>query len=639
MTLPNTVSRQGYLTMFAMLVVAAGTAGAQGQQDTVPSVALKKLTLDELMNIEVTSVSKHPEKLTTTASAIQVITGEEIHRSGATTLVEALRLASNLLMAQTNSHDWAITARGFNGAPLANNTLADKLLVLIDGRTVYTPLFGGAFWDVQSVLLEDIDRIEVISGPGGTLWGANAVNGIINVITKRSQESQGVYVSGTGGSLLHDLGDVRYGGKLGSDLAFRVYGQRTDHNSTYLPDGTYANDAWNMTQGGFRIDYSPSEENGLTLQGDLYGGREGVPTATKVDGQNVLGRWTHTFSDQSDLRAQLYVDRTWRRLPSSGFRDHLKTYDADVQQRFPISTRHQLLVGVGYRVMQDNVHNSAPLSIVPEERTMQLFNAFIQDEVTLLPRRLQLTLGSKFEHNGFSGAEWQPSVRMAWTPTGRQTVWGAVSRAVRSPSRFDADISTPGIIGDTTFQAERVLAYELGYRIQPADRISLSLAAFYNRYDDLRSVNVNPTPPPIFVIANGQRGDSRGVELSGNLQITDWWRLRGGYTYFTKQLRATTAVVPGSAALEGNDPNNQTLLQSMMDLPAHVQCDVVARHVGTLPLPTIPAYTSADVRLGWQHRAVELSVVGQNLLDGPRHREFDPLQIPRSMFGKIAVRW
>ncbi|HXC25641.1 MAG TPA: TonB-dependent receptor plug domain-containing protein, partial [Gemmatimonadaceae bacterium] len=574
-----------------------------------------------------------------TASAIQVITGEEIRRSGATTLPEALRLASNLFVAQSNAHDWAITARGFNGAPLSNNTLADKLLVLIDGRTVYTPLFGGVFWDVQNVLLEDVDRIEVISGPGGALWGANAVNGVINVVTKSATESQGMYVAATGGSLVHDVGEIRYGGKAGSNLSYRVYGLRTDRNSTDLPAGNDANDAWDITQGGFRMDYAASEQNALTLQGDVYKGNEGIPVATRLDGQNMLGRWTRTFSDQSDLQVQMYFDRTWRQLPSSTFRDHLQTYDADVQQRFPLGARNDMVVGAGYRVMQDNVHNSVPLSINPEQRTLQLFNGFIQDEVALVPGRWQLTLGTKFEHNDYSGAEWEPSVRMAWTPPGRQTVWGAVSRSVRSPSRFDVDISTPGIGGDSTFDAEAVVAYELGYRVQPTDKVSLSIATFYNQYTDLRSINLNPVPPPPLIVANDQRGDSRGIELSGNLQVTEWWHLRGGYTYFTKQLRPTTAtVVSGSAEFEGDDPNNQTLLQSIMDLPANLQCDVVARHVGTLPSPAVPAYTSADVRLGWHHRALELSVVGQNLL-APRHAEFTSLEIPRSVYGKIAVRW
>jgi iron complex outermembrane receptor protein len=392
-----------------------------------------------------------------------------------------------------------------------------------------------------------------------------------------------------------------------------------------------------MTQGGFRLEYYPSGADTLTLQGDFYSGREGVPTSTTVDGQNVLFRWTRVFSATADLHLQIYVDRTWRRVEAS-FGDDLKTYDVDFQHRFPIGVRHSILWGLGYRLMQDD----AALAFSPAYREMQLFSGFVQDEITLIPDRLQLTLGTKLEHNDFSGVEVQPSVRLAWTPTDRQTIWAAVSRAVRSPSRLDTDIVIPNLVGDDNFASEKVLAYELGYRVRPVATFSLSLAAFYNQYEDIRSINLHATPPPIAVLANGQRAETWGIELSGIWQATPWWRLRGGYTYLRKALWATSpGVIPGSDTVESIDPRNQFLLHSSLDLPGQVQFDTVMRYVDVLPVapaPSVPAYFTFDVRLAWQYENWELSVVGQNLWDN-RHPEFGGLEIPRSVYGKATWRF
>ncbi len=636
---PAPLGRCRSVTATFGLFLATSTAVAQTPQDTTSPRALKRLSVDELMNIEVTSVSKRPQKLTEVASAIQVITAEDIRRSGATNLPEALRLATNLQVAQANAHDWAITARGFNGAPIATSSLADKLLVMIDGRTIYTPLFGGVFWDVQNVPLEEIDRIEVISGPGGSLWGANAVNGVINIVTKRAQDSQGLYASATGGSFLKDDFSARYGGSMGSNLAFRVYGERTDHNTTDLSTGIDARDAWNMTQGGFRMDYAPSGTGTLTVQGDGYGGDEGVPTTTRVNGQNVLGRWTRTFSDNSDFRLQMYFDRTWRSIPTSQYADNLTTYDIDFQHHLPLGTRQSVLWGAGYRLMIDDERTSAQLSFSSLHRHMQLANGFVQDEVGLVPDLLKLTLGTKLEHNDFSGFELQPSVRMAWTPTTRHTAWAAVSRAVRSPSRLDADIIAPGVRGDENFASEKVTAYELGYRVQPVDIVSLSLAGFYNQYSDLRSIDVNPSGPQPYVFANGQRGRAHGVELSGTVAPTAWWRLRGGYTALAKRLRATVPrVVRGSDMFEGNDPDHQFLVQSTMDLPGHTEFDVITWQQGSLPAPGLRSYLTADARLAWQYRRVELAVVGHDLGNVRQPELFGPFAIPRSVYGRVTLR-
>ncbi len=638
----------GLLIIISLLIISSNLSFAQTDTNSLASIdtnspeALKQLSLEQLMNMDVTSVSKHPEKLLETASAIQVITHDDIQRSGASSLPEALRLAPNLEVAQINSHDWAISARGFN------NATANKLLVMIDGRTVYTPLYAGVFWDAQSVLLEDIDRIEVISGPGGTLWGANAVNGVINIISKSARDTQGTYVSGGGGSFLQDFGGVRYGGVIGSNLFYRVYGQRFDRNSTLSSNGSDGADAWDMTQGGFRMDYYPSEMNTLTLQGDAYSGSEEQAANNDVtlDGENVLGRWTRTYSDESDLTVQAYFDRTWRNTPNT-YAEDLKTYDFDFQHRFPLGERQSITWGGGYRLLQDGVQNSAALAFLPANDNLQVFNGFVQDEITLFPDRLKFTIGTKLEHNDFSGFEVEPSARMAWTPDERQTVWAAVSRAVSSPSRIDRDFFVPGtppylIVGGTNFQSETVIAYELGYRVEPVQKLSLSLATYFNQYDDLRSVE--QTGPASYQIQNGLDGESWGMELSANFQATDWWRLRGGYTYLHEKLWQKPGQVDVSGVYaQADDPQNQFSLQSIADLPAHFQFDVTARYVDTLPSPSVPSYFTFDARIAWTYKNhLEIALVGQNLW-APQHLEFGSAatgqEIPRSVYGKVTCRF
>jgi iron complex outermembrane receptor protein len=627
-------------------VVGLGLPGypafAQSQEPLPSAGTLKDLTLEELMDIEVTLVSRRPQRLSETASAIQVITGEDIKRSGAMNLADALRLASNLEVQQINSYAWVVSARGFDAL------FANKLLVMIDGRTVYTPLFAGVFWDAQNVLLEDIDRIEIVSGPGGTLWGANAVNGVINIITKTTRDTQGFYASVAGGSFLQDFGAARYGGRIGTNLTYRIYGQRFDRNSTLLPNGSDGMNAWNMTQGGFRIDYDSSEANALTLQGDSYSGAEyNAPVANStLDGQYVLGRWTHAFSEASEMRLQLYFDRTWRRDIPSRVSDELHTYDFDFQHRF-FHQRHSIVWGLGYRLLRDEAQTSTPfVGFLPPRRNMQLFSTYVQDEITLVRDRLRFTVGTKLEHNDFSGFELQPSGRLAWTPGRKQTIWGAVSRAVRSPSRIDSDYHIPktppfAIAGGPGFDSEKLLAYELGYRVQPRRKLSLSLATFYNRYDELYSVEPARSLTPLpYTIQNGAEGQSSGAELSGTYQLVDGWRLRGGYTYFHKNLRSKPGhnVTDAVLASLGNDPSHQFSLQSIVDLPAKFQFDVTANYVDTLPNPRVPRYLTSDARLAWRFRNLEFSVVGQNLLD-KRHSEYSTAQeIPRSIYGRVSWR-
>jgi iron complex outermembrane receptor protein len=644
-------------------------APAQPAPDLSPT-ALKKLSVEELMAIEVTSVSKRPEKLSETASAIQVVTGEDIRRSGASSIPEALRLADNLEVAQKGSHNWAISARGFN------TDSANKLLVLMDGRSVYTPLFSGVFWDQQDYLLEDINRIEVISGPGGALWGANAVNGVINIISKSAKDTQGVYVEGGGGSELRGFGGVRYGGTLASNVFFRVYGKYFDRDDAIFPNGTDASDSWRMGQGGFRMDAELSEQDTFTLQGDFYGGEEDIATGgtAKLNGNNILGRWSHSSSEDSDLSLQAYYDRTHLRLPvpanafapAGTLEDDLDTYDVDFQHRFQLSPRQQVVWGLGYRFTHDVVANAPALAFLPPTLDHHLFSGFVQDEIRLI-ENLALTLGTKVEHNDYTGFEFGPSARLAWTPTERQTVWAAVSRAVRAPSRIDRDIRlpTPGaapvvenlLIGGAGFKSETVIAYELGYRAQLGAKLSASLAAFYNEYDDIRSTSLSP-PDPVFGLPfplfyeNNLEGHTYGFELSTTYQLLDWWRLHGGYDLLQADIRVKPGQVDFNNALnETADPEHQFSLRSSMDLPYHLELDARLRWVDSFRFnnagtaDTVPSYFELDVRLAWHPtKNLELAIVGQNLLQD-QHLEYviaspNPrTEVQRSVYGKVTWRF
>ena len=634
------------LSMLLPAALANPVLAQTGPQVASDVGALKKLAFEELLNLEITTVSKRPERLVDAASAIQVITAEEIRRSGATSLPEALRLAPNLHVAQVDSRQWAISARGFN------TTTANKLLVLIDGRTVYTPLFSGVFWDVQNVMLEDIDRIEVISGPGATLWGANAVNGVINVITRNARDTQGALLSAGAGSMLRGFGNARYGDKIGKDVYFRVYGMGFDRDDTLRRNGRDGINNWYIGQGGFRGDWLPANGARASIQGNFYGGEiaQPAPGDVTVDGQNLLGRWTQPLANDSELSLQVYWDRTRRRIPTT-ITEVLNTYDIEFQHRLPLGERNNLIWGGGYRLMQDEVDNTAAIAFRPTRRDLNLFSVFLQDEITLLKDQLILTMGSKFEHNDFSGFEAQPSARIAWTPVTNHTLWAAVSRAVRSPSRIDTEVfapSTPPFAvrgGGGRFDAETVIAYEFGYRTELASRLGLSIATFFNDYDDLRSVEPIAGAPGQTIILNGLRAKTYGVELSVAWQALDWWRLLGGYTYFHKRILFGDSQDVNRGRSEGNDPHHQFLIQSMINLPANLEFDSVLRYVDNLNQrgPLVPSYVSLDLRLGWRPTPNwEFAIVGQNLLE-KRHAEFGApatrQEIPRSVYGKITWKF
>lgn len=662
-------------------VTTGGWAAAARVQPRLSD--LTELSLEELMNIEVTSVSKKTEKLSKAAAAIFVITQEDIRRAGATSIAEALRLAPGLEVARVDAHTWAISARGFN------DVFANKLLVLLDGRSIYTPLFSGVFWDQQDTLLEDIERIEVIRGPGATLWGANAVNGVINIITKRARDTQGGLLTAGGGSEERGFGSVRYGGTLGADAHFRVYAKYVNRDGSGLPDGHAANDAWQLGQGGFRLDWLPAQPHLLTLQGDLYGGnlaqtffvgallppfQQVMPDHLATRGGNLLGRWSHTLASASEMRLQVYYDRTIR--DTAIFKEDRHNVDLDFQHRFPLGGRHDIVWGLGYRLSSDNEGNTFTVSLTPASRTTHLVSAFAQDEIVLVADRLHVTLGSKFEHNTFTGFEIQPGARLLWTPSDRHTVWAAIARAVRTPSRaedavrINQQVLPPGTLfpgapaavvsfaGDRGIDSEKLLAYELGYRVQPHEWLSLDLALFYNVYNNLRSIEpgtpfpeTSPFPPHLvvpFLAANKLNGETYGAELVANWQLTEWWRLRALYSYLHINLsREKGSRDTISQAAQGNSPQQQLALRSAMDLPWRLAFDLALRYVDRLPNLHVGSYTVLDVRLGWRPtQSLELAIVGHNLLE-KHHPEFSPstfintqpTEVQHSVYGKMTWRF
>lgn len=648
-----------HLTFLAMAAFFLLTLNVSAQIVVADADILKKLSLEELMNLDVTSVAKQPEPYGQAPAAIQVVTGDEIRRSGATSIPESLRLADNLNVAQENSHDWAISARGFNAG------LANKLLVMMDGRTIYTPLFSGVFWNVQDYLLEDIDRIEVVSGPGGTLWGANAVNGVINITSKSAKDTQGLYLEGGAGSSFQDFGGVRFGGTLDSNIYYRVYGKYFDRGDEVYPNGSTASNAWRMGQGGFRIDSEAGARDKMTLQGDIYD--SGVNVATGGDGEasggNIIGRWSHTISDDSDMSLQMYFDRTHLYDPISNqfyptysfLTDDLTTYDMDFQHRFLLMEGNHMVWGLGVRYTHDVLTPAINLTFVPSILDQGLFSGFVQDELPF-SNNFSLIVGSKLEHNDYTGFEVEPSARLKWEMTSNEMLWAAVSRAVRTPSRVDHDVlepvsAHPVLVGGANFESETVIAYELGYRAQWTPKVSTSISTFFNNYDDIRSLSFTPTTIIPLYFANNLAAQTWGGELITDYQMFDWWRLHVGYD----MLNETVWVKPGQIDLnnalnETADPPNQVFLRSSMDLPGNFELDPALRWIDSIhnnngaAAGLVQSYFELDTRLGWHPvKNLEISVVGQNLLHD-QHAEYGfpnsaQVQIVRSVYGKVVLRF
>jgi iron complex outermembrane receptor protein len=667
--------------VLALVLLFTTSTFAAPQQSDLPDVTA--MSMEDLMNMQVTSVSKRSQKLADAAAAVFVITQDDIRRSGATSIPEALRMVPGIQVARIDENKWAIASRGFNGR------FDNKLLVLIDGRSVYTPLFSGVYWNVQDVMLEDVDRIEVIRGPGATLWGANAVDGVINIITKSAQSTQSAVVTAGGGTEERGATNVRYGGKLNKDTYYRAYGKYFNIGpSSYPGTDITANDNWDAWRGGFRTDWSPSGPDSLTLQGDVHRSKFGetltIPALTapftdtfpnqgSFSGGNILGRWNHSFAT-STMSLQMYYDHT-KLIDDSLFSDRQNIFDIDFQHSFHPGSNHEIVWGLGYRAINDNNDSSFTVAIQPNHLTLNQFSAFAQDEISFADRRLRLTLGSKLEHNQFTGFEVEPNARLLWNLTKTQSVWTAVSRAVRTPAiteeglQLNSQVIPPGgpgnpaplpavvaILGNHNFKSEDLLAYELGYRMQVSSNFSADVATFYNQYSHLRTaepgqptIEGNPIPTDVlvpFYAANNMGGGTYGGEIFGDWRVLPKWRLLGSYSYLQMSLRKNSnSLDPLPDNPAGSSPHNQVYLRSSLDLGRHFEHDFIVRHVGSLPGLSIPSYNSLDMHLSWKAGSgVELSIGSQNLLNN-RHLEFlpdfintAPTEVKRTVYGQITWR-
>ena len=636
---------------------------------------VKQLSLEELGSIEVTTASKEPEEVWKTPAAVYVITHDDIERSGATSIPEVLRLAPGIEVARIDSNKWSIGIRGFG------SRLSRSVLVLIDGRTVYTTLLAGTYWEVQDTVLEDVDRIEVIRGPGGTIWGPNAVNGVINIITKLSKDTHGTLLSVGGGNDEQGFLNARYGGGNGRNLDYRVYVKGFNRGPEFHPDGRDF-DRWRAAQSGFRVDWTRNDRDTFTLQGDIYdeGAGESVvatsytpPYSQVLDGTallsgaNISGRWKRTLSQGNDIQLQAYYDRTNRHEPNFG--DIRDTFDVDFLQRFQLDARQQISWGLGARFSRGNdIQVVSGLTFQPAERTDQLFTAFFQDEISLVNDRLSLSIGTKLLKTNFTGAQLEPSGRLLWTPTATQSVWVAFTHAVRTPSDAERDFFLSGFIdvapnglpffarfnANRNFRSEQLNGYELGYRRLIGKNFYIDLAGFYNHYSDLFSEDITGTPfietdpQPTHILlpaqfGNGLLGTTSGGEVAPEWKPTRWWRLRGSYSYLQMELKRApnsldVGTIPG---IEGSSPQHQVSVQSGFDLSKSVNLDLDYRYISALPGQLVPSYSTADARIAWQmNEHFQVSVAGRNLLQ-PHHPEFagDPgplVEIKRSVYGQIT---
>ena len=609
--------------------LASSAAFAQGSLQE-----LGELSLQDLRKVVVTSVAKHPEWLGDAPAAVYVITHDEIMRSGAETLPEMLRLAPNLAVMQLSPSHYIVTSRGLSGNQQAQN-FPNKLLVLIDGRSVYSPLYSGVSWDTLYVLPANIDRIEVISGPAGALWGANAVNGVINIITRGASETQGGLVEFSAGNR-GSSASLQYGGQLGEDAWYRVYAHDFRQRSFDDATGQDAHDGWTVPQAGFRVDWDAGATDSFTVQGDVFNGREGQLDAMdyRIAGANLLARWQRAFEDGSNFQLQAYYDhdRSWNALTSGTVM--LTTWDVEAQHDFRLGDIHYITWGVGDRIyhyhLSPSIRSDASLLWDPSVNTQNLANAFVQDRLAL-GARTQLTLGIKAENDPYSGLSWMPSARFSWKASDDTLLWLAASRALRTPTAFDENVveiaNTPSgpvdfVNGNPDYRTEKLTAYEAGLRTQWATRATLSVSFYYNVYDDLRSIELSPTVFPL-LWGNGMQGHTYGADIWAGYSVADWWKLSAGLS----EEREYFHFKPGSpgffgAAEAGDDPRHRAFLRSSMNLGARWQLDADLRDVGELPDPRVPAYTELNARLGWKpNDRLELSLSGMNLLH-PWHQEY-----------------
>lgn len=644
-------------SMAALLLGVAGTTFEIPAATTNNIRQLADLTLEQLMDETVTSVSKKEQKLGDAAAAISVLSNDDLQRSGATSVAEALRYVPGISVNSVSGNQWAISSRGFNGL------YANKLLVLVDGRAVYTPLFAGVYWDLQQSMLADVDRIEIIRGPGATVWGANAVNGVINIESRSARETQGAYAYAGGGDYAQALGGARYGGTLGSNTFFRVFGSYQLTADYPLATGQDSASAWSSWHGGFRLDHYADEATHAIWQADV--------TKTDLDQDvsdaynvNTLGRWRRTLSDRSAVEIQAYFDRTYRNEITRA-RSFADTLDLTAQHTFRLGTWNDFIWGLGGRYINNRItQNNSFVGVQDRDFALKLGSAFLQDEIKLLPDRLTLTLGTKIEHNDFTGWELQPNLRFLFKPAEHQTIWGAVSRAVRTPSEvegmnlavipYGAPFVGPGgfsyvptLVGNPNAEAESLWAYELGYRAKLASRVTADVSAYYNDYDNVISVGpitqFIPGAPGTAVIPfdNYHSGHTYGGEASLTVAVTESWRVTAGYALLIASIRGTPAADPGTVA--DSAPRNQVMLRSAYDFSERFSLNLQARYVDCIRY--VPSYVTADVQLVYRPaRDWEISLAGRNLLDSrhPEHGQ-EPLatatEVPRSFYGKVTWRF
>lgn len=653
-------------------------AQAASPSETTGSVeSYLDLPLQDLLSMEVTTVSKKEQSISETAAAVFVITQEDIRRSGVTSIPELLRAVPGFQVAQVDANTWAISSRGFN------NIFANKLLVLIDGRTVYTPSFSGVYWDIQDTLLEDVERIEVIRGPGATLWGANAVNGIVNIITKDAADTHAGLATLGAGSEDRGILALRYGGPLGERTNGRIYAKYLDRGGVSdWATGDNVGDDWQATRAGFRVDGELHPQRRWTLQGDIYQQdhdqtsnlwQTAPPFLVTADdsaessGWNLLARWEEGFSDTASASLQIYFDHTER--DEIILEQRYDTLDIDFQHRFAPAASTEIVWGLGYRHIEDKFENTFNVTLTPDAEDRELWSAFMQAEFSFLEDQVRLTLGSKFEDNDYTGIEYQPSIRLLWAPNEQHSVWGAVSRAVRTPSRVEDSGAVvtavtpigfpPGFAVVTTsrsnrFESEKLIAYELGYRITNSRDLSFDAAAFFNRYDELRSIEF--TSPTTIAFDNKANADSYGLELAVDWRPQDWWRLQTTYTWLKLDLGldSDSSDTITTTLAEGANPEHQWSLRSSMNLARDWEFDLWAYYVDRVPVASalalsqnieVEAYVSLNARIAWRPRKnLELSLIGRNLLD-PEHLEYvddffsAPAEIERSIYGQLQMKF
>jgi iron complex outermembrane recepter protein len=659
---------------FAILGFLASPARPQQS-----STDLTTKSLEDLMNVEVTSVSKSEQTLSRTASAIFVITAEDISRSGATNIPDLLRMAPGMDVAQINANTWAVSARGLNGE------FSNELLVLLDGRTVYVPTFGGVFWDVLDMPLEDIERIEVIRGPGGTIWGANAVNGVVNIITKKATDTHGGLVVAGGGNLNQGFATMQYGGTLGKDTDYRVYSKYFNQVQLPGPGGQNGGDGWHLLSGGFRVDSTLSPKDGLIVQGSLYEGREGNPSLVlqsvtspapqQIDPEvNLSGGflqlvWNHTFSARSDTSLQISYDDYKR---ADVLDEGRYTLNLDFQHHFMWGQRQSIVWGLNYRYSSSHTKGDLSLTLDPADLNTQIAGSFIQDEIALSPDRLYLTVGTKLEHDYYTGFVLLPSAGLTWQPNEHQMFWAAISRAARTPAStdtakrvnfagFPGPNGTPvllGQVGNPHFKNEDLTAYEIGTRITALKHLSIDIAAFYDDYTHQQTVEpvppvfeTTPAPPHLFIpttFENLMHGESQGLEIATNWKVTDRWTLSPGYAFeqVRMHLDPSSHDTTSASAAEGSSPVNSAQLRSYFIFPHNMSWDTSAYFVGRLENPNIPSYTRVDTSLSWHYReGLSISLVGQNLVRD-QHLEFiestgasTSTLIKRSAYAKFTWRF